>query len=165
MLSRFCVCSPYFGTTRLFSSTSILLDNNWKNERAVKASKALNIKNLSQFKNTKKNLKVTGPSKKYLAAQRRSDEDQQRKRQAKHQLVLDKEATIQTKGALKRKMSAITTWAKREHPEIWERIVSKISLKETLKGHPWEPAILLVGMIWNGLTKKFVINHIIYSVF
>ena len=67
-----------------------------------------------------------------------------KKKQQQQQIEIDKASAVLTKGAMRRKMSAITTWAKREHPEIWERIVSKISLRETLQGSPWEPAVLLV---------------------
>jgi len=70
-------------------------------------------------------------------------DDKAREKQERRQLMLDKEATVMTKGAQRRKMKAITQWAKQNHPEIWERIVAKISLRETLQGNPWEPAVLL----------------------
>ena len=83
------------------------------------------------------------PSAAMIAGAKKREE---RKRQAdeRKQLQIDKDSSVLTKGALRRKMTSITLWAKKEHPEIWERIVAKISLRESLQGHPWEPAVLLV---------------------
>lgn len=142
---------------RFFSNTPVFLNNsdNIKDDRdrSIRLSKrAIEKKMLSDVNlvqklanNRKKLAKATDKQK--LSIQRKEYENKQRKRQEKHQIAIDKEASVQTKGAFKRKMSAITKWAKKEHPEIWERIVSKISLKESLKGHAWEPAILLVSLL------------------
>ena len=87
---------------------------------------------------------------KELRAHSLREKEKKREKQQKEQFDIDKTSSIMTKGAHKRKMTAIANWAKREHPDIWEHIVAKISLKETLKGKPWEPAILLVSNIIGG---------------
>lgn len=78
-----------------------------------------------------------------IAIKTQKEQERRQKKQKQRQFLLEKQSSELSKGALKRKISAITIWAKREHPEIWERIVAKISLKESLRGHPWEPAVLL----------------------
>lgn len=95
---------------------------------------------------------------KELRAHSLREKEKKKEKQQKEQYDMDKTSSVMTKGAHKRKMTAITNWAKREHPDIWEHIVAKISLKETLKGKPWEPAVLLVSNRWMNKILELNIN-------
>lgn len=61
------------------------------------------------------------------------------------QFIKDKQATVLTVGAKKRKLRSIKEWAQKEHPTIWERIVSKVTLRDLLQGKNWDPSVLLVS--------------------
>jgi len=45
--------------------------------------------------------------------------------------------------AKRRRMEGVTAWAKKNHPDIANRIITRIALKESLKGKPWAPSLLL----------------------
>src|SRR3990167_1169667 len=75
---------------------------------------------------------------------RRRIKEQEILKQKSEQVQKDKESSQMTIAARKRKLKAITEWAQREHPHIWQYIVQKVALRDFLQGKPWEPAVLLV---------------------